>query len=85
MIQKKLESFISEYLKANDLEIQNWNVSANTKQGFGDYSSNIALVLSKKVGQNPMEIAEKIIQNELSKDEKQKALVDKILDKTNMN
>ena len=50
MIQKKLESFISEYLKANDLEIQNWNVSANTKQGFGDYSSNIALVLSKKVG-----------------------------------
>jgi F0F1-type ATP synthase membrane subunit b/b' len=32
-----------------------------------------------------IEIAEKIIQNELSKDEKQKALVDKILDKTNMN
>ena len=61
MIQKKLESFISGYLKTNNCEIQNWNVSANTKQGFGDYSSNIALILSKKIGQNPMEIAEKIV------------------------
>ena len=61
MIQNKLESFISEYLKANNCEIKNWNVSANTKQGFGDYSSNIALILSKKIGENPMEIAEKIV------------------------
>ena len=61
MIQKKLESFIGGYLKANDLEIQNWHISSNKKQGFGDYSSNIALALSKQIGQNPMEIAEKII------------------------
>ena len=61
MIQKKLESFVSGYLKANDLEIQNWHISSNKKQGFGDYSSNIALALSKKIGQNPMEIAEKIV------------------------
>ena len=61
MIQKKLESFINGYLKVNDLEIQNWHISSNKKQGFGDYSSNIALALSKQIGQNPMEIAEKII------------------------
>ena len=61
MIQKKLESFINGYLKANALEIQNWHISSNKKQGFGDYSSNIALALSKQIGQNPMEIAEKII------------------------
>ncbi len=61
MIQNKLESFISEYLKANNYEIKNWNVSANTKQGFGDYSSNIALILAKKIGQNPIKIAEKIV------------------------
>ena len=61
MIQKKLESFINGYLKANDLEIQNWHISSNKKQGFGDYSSNIALALSKQIGQNPMEIAKKII------------------------
>ena len=41
--------------------------------------------LKSHVGALSIEIAEKIIQNELSKDEKQKALVDKILDKTNMN
>jgi F-type H+-transporting ATPase subunit b len=41
--------------------------------------------LRSHVGALSIEIAEKIIQNELSKDEKQKALVDKILDKTNMN
>ena len=63
MIQKKLESFISGYLKTNNFEIKNWSVSANTKQGFGDYSSNIALILSKKIGQNPMEIAEKIVES----------------------
>ena len=61
MIKKKLESFINGYLKANDLEIQNWHISSNKKQGFGDYSSNIALALSKQISKNPMEIAEKII------------------------
>ena len=48
MIQKKLESFINEYLKNQDYEISNWSVAINTREGFGDYSSNIALILSKK-------------------------------------
>ena len=45
MIQKKLESFINEYLKNQDYEISNWSVAVNTREGFGDYSSNIALIL----------------------------------------
>ncbi len=61
MIQKKLESFINEYLKNQDYEISNWSVAVNTREGFGDYSSNIALILSKKIGKNPMEVAEKIV------------------------
>ena len=61
MIQKKLESFINEYLKNQDYEISNWSVAINTREGFGDYSSNIALILSKKIGKNPMEVAEKIV------------------------
>ena len=61
MIQKKLESFINEYLKNQDYEISNWGVAVNTREGFGDYSSNIALILSKKIGKNPMEVAEKIV------------------------
>jgi len=61
MIQKKLESFINEYLKNQDYEISNWSVAINTREGFGDYSSNIALILSKKIGKNPMEVAEEIV------------------------
>ena len=61
MIQKKLESFINEYLKNQDYEISNWSVAVNTREGFGDYSSNIALILSKKIGKNPMEVAEEIV------------------------
>ena len=61
MIQTKLESFISDYLKSNNFELSNWNVAINTREGFGDYSSNVALILSKKIGKNPMEIAETIV------------------------
>jgi len=49
MIQTKLESFISDYLEANHFELSNWNVATNTREGFGDYSSNVALILSKKL------------------------------------
>lgn len=61
MIQTKLKSFINEYLKNQDYEISNWSVAINTREGFGDYSSNIALILSKKIGKNPMEVAEEIV------------------------
>ena len=55
MIEKTLKSFIEGYLKNNDLTLSNWNVSINTKESFGDYSSNIALILGKKIGKNPKE------------------------------
>ena len=61
MIQKQLESFIDDYLTNNDFELSNWSVSINTREGFGDYSSNVALILSKKIGKNPMEIAEALV------------------------
>ena len=34
MIQKKLESFINEYLKNQDYEISNWSVAINTREGL---------------------------------------------------
>tara|TARA_B100001146_G_scaffold19296_1_gene14878 strand:- start:2353 stop:3972 length:1620 start_codon:yes stop_codon:yes gene_type:complete len=61
VIQTKLKSFINEYLKNQDCEISNWSVAINTREGFGDYSSNIALILSKKIGKNPMKVAEEIV------------------------
>ncbi len=64
MIEKTLKSFIEGYLKNNGFTLSNWNVSINTKEGFGDYSSNIALILGKKIGKNPMDIAEAIVSSD---------------------
>ncbi|MDP6907342.1 MAG: arginine--tRNA ligase, partial [Candidatus Marinimicrobia bacterium] len=64
MIEKTLKSFIEGYLKNNGFTLSNWNVSINTKEGFGDYSSNIALILGKKIGKNPMAIAEAIVSSD---------------------
>ena len=61
MIQKQLESFINDYLTNNNLQFSNWSVGINTREGFGDYSSNVALILSKKIGKPPMEIAEELV------------------------
>ena len=68
MIEKTLKSFIEGYLKNNDLTLSNWNVSINTKEGFGDYSSNIALILGKKIGKNPIDIAEAIVSSDNEKE-----------------
>ena len=61
MIQKQLESFINDYLTNNNFQFSNWSVGINTREGFGDYSSNVALILSKKIGKPPMEIAEELV------------------------
>ena len=68
MIEKTLKSFIEGYLKNNDLTLSNWNVSINTKESFGDYSSNIALILGKKIGKNPIDIAEAIVSSDNEKE-----------------
>ena len=68
MIEKTLKSFIEGYLKNNGFTLSNWNVSINTKEGFGDYSSNIALILGKKIGKNPMAIAEAIVSSDNEKE-----------------
>ena len=40
----------------------NWvNVDYAKEEKFGDYATNVAMVLAKKVGKNPMEIAEIIV------------------------
>ena len=49
--------------KASDLKDINIVVEVPSKQENGDYSSNIALTLTKKLHKSPLEIAEKIIEN----------------------
>ena len=50
------------FLKAN-IEHTPMSVSEATKPEFGDYQFNGAMSLSKKMGQNPREIAQKILDN----------------------
>ncbi len=45
-----------------------------TDEQFGDYATNVALRLSKKLGQNPREVAQKIV-NSLESDDILKAEV----------
>ena len=62
MIERKIEEFISSYLKKNKIENTDWTISQNNKKGFGDYSSNIALVLAKILKKSPIDLANDILE-----------------------
>jgi arginyl-tRNA synthetase len=53
-IQKVVQKLFSE-----EAEIE----LTSTEEQFGDYATNVALRLSKKVGQNPREVAQQIVDN----------------------
>ncbi|MDD5464373.1 MAG: arginine--tRNA ligase [Candidatus Moranbacteria bacterium] len=60
-IQKLIESALNEAKKANDwsdFEMSEIIVDYPKSEQFGDYTTNVAMILAKKVGKNPMEIAE---------------------------
>jgi arginyl-tRNA synthetase len=59
--QSQLARKLSEALLAADLQGEA-EVSPATDPRFGDYQTNAALVLAKQRGENPREIAEKIIE-----------------------
>tara|TARA_B100000427_G_scaffold209801_1_gene174827 strand:+ start:168 stop:1784 length:1617 start_codon:yes stop_codon:yes gene_type:complete len=61
MIERKIEEFIISYLKENEIENKDWSITQNNKKGFGDYSSNIALVLAKILKKSPMDLANNIL------------------------
>jgi len=61
MIEKKIEEFISSYLQKNGIKNTDWTITTNNKKGFGDYSSNIALVLAKKLKKAPIDLANDIL------------------------
>ena len=68
-IKKLLGEAVLQAKKANawpDFELPEIAVDYAKNEQFGDYATNIAMVLAKKIGQNPMEIA-KIIIKEMEK------------------
>ena len=62
-IKKLLNKAILEAKKSNgwpNFEAFEISVDYTKNEKFGDYTSNIAMVLAKKIGKNPMEIADAI-------------------------
>ena len=59
-LKKLMHDFLQDYLDKNKIEFSEWSVNINNQEGFGDYSSNIALKLAKILKKAPIEIAENI-------------------------
>jgi len=59
-LKKLIHDFLQDYLDQNKIEFSEWSVNVNNQEGFGDYSSNIALKLAKILKKAPIEIAENI-------------------------
>ena len=59
-LKKLMHDFLQDYLDENKIEFSEWGVNVNNQEGFGDYSSNIALKLAKILKKAPIEIAENI-------------------------
>ena len=59
-LDELMENFIQEYLDKNKIDLDDWSINQSTQKGFGDYSSNVALKLTKLLKKSPLEIAEEI-------------------------
>ena len=59
-LKKLMHDFLQDYLDQNKIEFSEWSVNVNNQEGFGDYSSNIALKLAKILKKAPIGIAENI-------------------------
>jgi arginyl-tRNA synthetase len=69
-MKKVIENLIVSALSEMGLEPAEFVVEHPSDLAFGDYSANIAMVLAKKLGKNPKDLAEEIKKNlESKKDE----------------
>ena len=61
-----LKSIVKRYLinalEKLNLTVESFDLSSSKNPKFGDLSTNVALILAKQVGKNPMEIATEIKQ-----------------------
>ena len=60
-LKKLMHDFLQDYLDQNKIEFSEWSVNVNNQEGFGDYSSNVALKLTKILKKAPIEIAKNIV------------------------
>jgi len=57
-----IRELINEILEKLSLESVEHSVSHPKEESHGDYSSNVAMILAKKVGKNPRELAQQIVE-----------------------
>ena len=62
-LKKMMNGFLQDFLTKNNIEFEDWGINVNNQDGFGDYSSNIALKLAKKLKKAPIEIANNIAEH----------------------
>ena len=62
-LKKLMNDFLQDFLTKNNIEFEDWNINVNNQDSFGDYSSNIALKLAKKLKKAPIEIANNIAEH----------------------
>lgn len=65
-VSEEIKGIISKSIESLDLPNKAISLEHPTELSHGDYSANIALALSKEVGENPRALAEKIV-SEISK------------------
>ena len=64
-IQENLKGILGDLYNSADFDINEFdiNIQENKEKEHGDLASNIALVLAKPLGKNPIEIADQIKAN----------------------
>src|SRR3989344_8727872 len=60
-MQEKIKNLIREALENLDIEASNISVEHPADFAMGDYSTNVALAISKNIEENPKVLAEKIV------------------------
>ncbi len=79
MLNKEIKAIISKVIGDlyQEIELPDFAVEYPRQREYGDYASNVAMVLAKKLNKNPMDVAEGVA-DEINKDEENKKLFDKI-------
>ncbi|HWY78888.1 MAG TPA: arginine--tRNA ligase [Candidatus Sulfotelmatobacter sp.] len=62
MIKQEIKKILSKVLQKKEISLENISVDYSADAKHGDYSTNIAFIAAKKIGKNPMELAEEIAQ-----------------------
>src|SRR5258708_3379276 len=72
MLKAEIKEVVADALEALHIAFDIITVEYPTDARFGDYATNVALVSAKKVGKNPMALAEEIVNELKTQNEKQK-------------